>query len=192
MRKIVLSMFMSLDGFIEGPDGEFVPPPWSDDMQEKWSGAGMSAAGLLVYGRKNYEFNSAFWTAMEANEEAPAQEREFAALMNGLPKLVLSRTLASVGWNGRLAGPDLAAEFAELKRQGGGDIVVLGGAGAANSLIALDLVEEYRILLVPILLGDGKRLFDGGHRRRPLELVSCVTADTGAAILTYRPGAASA
>ena len=187
MRKVILSMFMSLDGFIEGPDGEFAPPPWSDDMQEKWSAAGMATSCLLVYGRKNYEFNSAFWTAMEANEEAPAQEREFAALMNGLPKLVLSRTLTRVGWNARLAGSDLAAEFAELKRQPGGDIIVLGGAGVANSLIALGLIEEYRILLVPVLLGDGKRLFEGGDERRPLDLISAQQVDTGAMILRYRP-----
>lgn len=191
MRKVVLSMFMSLDGFIEGPDGEFVPPPWSDDMQEKWSGAGMAAAGLLVYGRRNYEFNSSFWTAMEANEEAPAEERDFARLMNGLPKLVLSDTLKEVGWNARLAGSDLTAEFAALKSEPGKDIVVLGGAGVANSLIRLGVIDEYRILLVPVLLGDGKRLFDAGQARRPLELVESVTADTGAVILTYRPATAA-
>lgn len=187
MRKVILSMFMSLDGFIEGPDGEFVPPPWSDDMQEKWSGAGMASAGLLVYGRKNFEFNAAYWQGAEQDEAASVEDRAFARLMNGLPKLVVSSTLQSVGWNGVLTGPDLAADIARLKQEPGGDIVVLGGAGVANSLMRLGVIDEYRILLVPILLGDGKRLFEGGHERRPLDLINAQQADTGAMILRYRP-----
>lgn len=187
MRKVILSMFMSLDGFIEGPDGEFVPPPWSDDMQEKWSGAGMASAGLLVYGRKSFEFNAAYWQGAEQDEAASAEDRAFARLMNGLPKLVVSSTLQNVGWNGVLAGEDIAADLERLKQESGGDIVVLGGAGVAGSLMRLGAIDEYRILLVPILLGDGKRLFEGGHERRPLELVSAQQADTGAMILRYRP-----
>ena len=187
MRKVILSMFMSLDGFIEGPDGEFAPPPWSDDMQEKWSGAGMASAGLLVYGRKNFEFNAAYWQGAEHDEAAGADDRAFARLMNGLPKLVVSSTLQTVDWNGVLAGPDLVVDLARLKQEPGGDIVVLGGAGVANSLMRLGVIDEYRILLVPVLLGDGKRLFEGGDERRPLDLISAQQVDTGAMILRYRP-----
>lgn len=183
MRKVILSMFMSLDGFIEGPNGEFVPPPWSDDMQEKWSGAGMASAGLLVYGRKNFEFNAAYWQGAEHDEAAGAEDRAFARLMNGLPKLVVSSTLTSVGWNGVLASQDIARRKQDL----GGDIVVLGGAGVAGSLMRLGVIDEYRILLVPTLLGDGKRLFGGGHERRSLELLDAQQVDTGAMILRYRP-----
>jgi dihydrofolate reductase len=187
MRNVVLSMFMSLDGFIEGPDGEFVPPAWSDEMQKAWSDTGMAAAGVLLYGRKNYEFNAAFWQAMERDDAASEEDRAFAKLMNGLPKLVFSTTLETAEWNARLVKHDIPEEIERLKQKPGKDLVLLGGAGLANSFMKLGLIDEYRILLVPILLGSGKRLFEQGHERRPLELVGSQAVDTGAVILNYRP-----
>ena len=189
MRKVVLSMFMSLDGFIEGPDGEFVPPAWSDEMQHAWSDAGMAEAGVLLYGRKNYEFNSAFWQAMEQEQGASAEDRAFAKLMNGLPKLVFSTSLQSTEWNARLVTTDIVGEITRLKQEPGKDLVLLGGAGLANSFMKLGLVDHYRILVTPTLLGGGKRLFDEGHERRTLELLSAEKVDTGSVILNYRPAA---
>jgi dihydrofolate reductase len=187
MRKLILAMFMSLDGYIEGPDGEFVGPDWSADMQTYWSDAHMEMADLLIYGRKNFVFNSQFWQDAERDPDAPADLKAFAELMRSKPKLVVSSTLKEADWNARVAGPDLAAEINALKRQDGKAILSFGGADLARTLIELGLVDEYRILITPTLLAGGKRLFDGGYARQKLTLVDHRIMDTGAALLTLRP-----
>jgi dihydrofolate reductase len=187
MRKLILAMFMSLDGYIEGPDGEFVGPDWSGDMQTYWSDAHMEMSGLLVYGRKNFVFNSQFWQDAERDPNAPAELKAFAELMRSKPKLVVSSTLKDADWNARVAGPDLAAEINALKHQDGKAILSFGGANQARTLIGLGLVDEYRILITPALLAGGKRLFDGGYARQKLALVDHRVMDTGATLLTLRP-----
>jgi len=178
MRKLILSMFMSLDGYIAGPDGEFVPPPWSDEVGREWSGRASEAGGHILYGRVNFEFNKGFWTSDEAKDmpETP--------FMNATPKSVASRTLTGdLGWNGH-AVSDLAAEVGRLKADPGKDILSFGGAGLAHSLIAQDLVDEYRLMVTPLLLGGGLRLFPDGVRR-DLELVEQKALDVGSLILRY-------
>jgi dihydrofolate reductase len=178
MRKLILSMFMSLDGYIAGPGGEFVPPPWSDEVGREWSGWASETGGHILYGRINFEFNKGFWTSDEAKgmPETP--------FMNATPKTVASRTLkGDLGWNGR-ATSDLAAEVAQLKAQDGKDILSFGGAGLAYSLIAQDLVDDYRLMITPTLLGGGLRLFPDGVRR-DLALVEEKRLDVGSLILRY-------
>jgi dihydrofolate reductase len=178
MRKLILSMFMSLDGYVEGPNGEFVPPAWSDQVAAKWSGWAMETGGHILYGRANFEFNKAFWTSADAAGMPQTEE------MNRLPKSVMSRTLTGdLGWNGRAAN-DLAAEVARLKAEPGKDILSFGGAGLAHSLIAEDLPDEYRLMITPTLLGGGKRLFPDGVRRE-LTLVESHVLDVGSVILRY-------
>jgi len=104
MAKLVLSMFTSLDGYIEGPGGEFVPPAWSDDLQRYWADYALERAGHLVYGRTNFLFNKAFWAPAETDPTSPAAGISHAATMNRLPKTVVSRTLTGdPGWNGTVA-----------------------------------------------------------------------------------------
>ncbi|MBW8812147.1 MAG: dihydrofolate reductase [Caulobacterales bacterium] len=178
MRKLILSMFMSLDGYVEGPGGEFAPPPWSDDVAQKWSGWAMESGGHILYGRVNFEFNKGFWTSAEAAGMPQTEE------MNRLPKSVMSRTQSGdLGWNGQAAG-DLAAEVARLKALPGKDILSFGGAGLAHSLIAADLPDEYRLMITPQLLGGGKRLFPEGVRRE-LKLVESHVLDVGSVIVRY-------
>jgi dihydrofolate reductase len=178
MRKLILSMFLSLDGYIAGPGGEFAPPPWSDEVSRAWSGWASETGGHILYGRVNFEFNRGFWTSPDAEgmPEAP--------FMNATPKSVASRTLAGdLGWNGR-AVADLAAEVERLKAQDGKDVLSFGGAGLAHSLIAADLVDEYRLMITPTLLGGGLRLFPDGVRRE-LELIEEQRLDVGSLIVRY-------
>ncbi|HYZ34867.1 MAG TPA: dihydrofolate reductase family protein, partial [Crenalkalicoccus sp.] len=146
--KLVLSMFMSLDGYIERPGGEFVPPAWSDDLERHWSGHALAHAAHLLYGRTNFLFNKGFWSAAETDPDSPAAGIAHAGTMNRLPKTVFSRTLrGDPGWNGTIVAEDIPGAVARLKAMVPGDLYCFGGAGLASSLVALDLVDEYRLMV---------------------------------------------
>jgi dihydrofolate reductase len=186
MRKLVLSMFMSLDGYIAGPGGEFIGPEWSADLEKHWSGYALGRAGHLLYGRVNFVFNKGFWEPAATDPNSPAARVPHAADMNRLPKSVASRTLSGdPGWNGTLLQGDLAQAVAELKRTAAGDVFSFGGAGLAQSLIAHDLVDEYRLMITPNLFGGGVPLFAAGFRRQDLKLIDNHTLDTGAVVVHY-------
>jgi len=186
MRKLVLSMFMSLDGYIAGPKGEFIGPQWSDDLERYWSGYALARAGHLLYGRVNFLFNKAFWEPADTDPKSAAAALPHAAAMNRLPKAVASRTLSGPpGWNGQILPGELGQEVAQLKQSAAGDIFSFGGAGLAQSLIARDLVDEYRLMITPDLFGDGTRLFAPGFERQNLKLIESRALDTGAVILHY-------
>jgi len=179
MRNVVLAMFATLDGFVAGPKGELVPPPWSDEAQLHWSDANLELAGTVVYGRKCYEGMAQFWQSADAN---PAT----AAALTRLPKVVFSRTLRDPTWaNTVVASGDLVSEVERLKSESGKPVVVFGGAELAWSLVRSDLVDEYRVMVTPTLLGEGKPLFAGSDVRRDIRLVSARALDTGAVILHY-------
>ena len=182
MKKLVLAMFMSLDGYIAGPNGEFVPPPWSAQVGEVWAKHNLTNAGHLIYGRTNFEFNKSFWTSTAAAGQAESET------MNRLPKTVVSRTLSGdPGWNGNLVKTDLAKAVKKLKESlGQGDIYCFGGAGLANSLMVEDLVDEYYLMVTPHLLGGGKRLFESGAQNADLALVEAKALDVGSVVLHYR------
>lgn len=185
MGKLVLSMFMSLDGYIEGPDG-FVAPDWSDEVERHWAGYSTQRASHLIYGRSNFEFNKSFWEPAETDPDAPAAGMAHTPIMNRLKKSVITRTLkGELGWNGRAIDGDLAEAVNALKAQEG-EIHSFGGAGAAQALVARDLVDEYRLMITPNLFGGGKRLFEPGFPRIDLELLESLRLDTGAVILHYQ------
>lgn len=187
MVDLFLSVFTSLDGYIEKPGGVFAPPPWSDEIERDWSQPALSRAGHLIYGRVNFLFNKAFWSVADTDPASPAAGISYAARMNALPKTVVSRTLTGdPGWNGRIAGPDLAAEVTRLKREAAGDIFAFGGAGLSHSLLALDLVDEFWLMVTPQLYGDGKPLFRGGRPEVPMRLIESRALDVGSVILRYR------
>jgi len=182
MANLILAMFTSLDGYIEGPGGEFAPPPWSDEVAANWSGHSLSRAAHLIYGRVNFVFNKGFWTSHDAAGDSQT------ATMNRLPKTVVSTTLSGdPGWNGTLVKDDLAGAVGRLKTTvAGGDIYCFGGAGLANSLMARDLVDEFRLMVTPSVFGGGKRLFAEGLPRLALTLVEAKPLDAGSVILHYR------
>ncbi|MFI6984288.1 dihydrofolate reductase family protein [Embleya sp. NPDC050154] len=137
------------------------------------------AAGLLL-GRRTYEIFTATWPY--ADDTDPA-----VAAMNTMPKYVASRTLTHLEWaNSTLLGADVAAEVIGIKDRADGEFLVLGSGEFLRTLIEHDLVDEYRLLVFPLLLGDGKKLFDDGTTRRPLALVDTTASTSGVLINTYR------
>lgn len=188
MRKVVLSIMMSLDGFIEAPNGEFVPPAWSEDLDRFWAGHAIAQAGGLLFGRVCFDFMAGYWPAVELDPATPPAQRDVAKAMNGLPKVVFSREPREVTWNNsRVVTGNIAEEVQALKQQPGKDLMMFGGAGIAATFMRLGLVDQYRLLLVPELFGAGNALFKGGYERRALKLIENRPLDTGAVIMTYEP-----
>lgn len=179
MRKVVLAMYMSLDGYIEGPNKEFTAPRFSPDLKSKWIDRNIGRADLMMYGRTAYEGMAAFWTS-------PAAPKEEAAILAATSKLVFSTTLEKADWgNIRIVRDDIAGEINRLKSQPGKDMVLLGGGGIAMSFLDMGLVDELSLLVSPLLQGGGKRLFEGRRERVGLKFASAEPFDSGAVKLTY-------
>jgi dihydrofolate reductase len=177
MRKIVAGLHMSLDGIIEAPE------KWSFDYYCDEVGrsikARRDATEILLLGRRMYEEFAAIW---------PGQSGEIADFMNNTPKLVATTTLTSVDWAGAtILSGDLTATLTELKQQPGGNITVTGSASLVQSLIRDGLLDELHLLVCPVVLGTGKRLFDAAAGRVPLKLAGSEAFPTGVVHLTYQP-----
>lgn len=181
MGKVTLAMFMSLDGYIEGPGGAFAGPPYSPDLQTRWIDENMRRAAMSFYGRVCYEFMASFWTS-------PAAPAEQAAELAAKPKAVFSRTLREATWaNTEIVRDDIPGAVARFKRDIDGEIMMFGGAEIAGVFVDLDLFDEYRLMVMPVLLGGGKRLFAGPHIGRSLRLEDATPFDSGVVLLTYVP-----
>jgi dihydrofolate reductase len=186
MRKLILSMGVSLDGLVARP-GRFGAGGWglpADDPALKERKLGwMRDVGLHLMGRNTYEEMAEFW---------PVSDDAYAAPMNEIPKVVFSRTLERAEWaDSQIARGDLAEEIATLKREPGKDLLAWGGATFAQSLSRLGLVDEYRLILQPVALGQGLPLFKDLTAPLLLELVDAQTYSTGAALHVYRPAPAA-
>ena len=188
MARIVVSEFVSLDGVTQAPGGE---PGYAhtggvarfhDPQQLQYNFDEVLAHEALLLGRITYESFAAAWPKMEG------ELGEFAVKMNRMPKFVASTTLANPEWNNTtvLAGDAMAA-VAQLKRELKGDILVAGSRTLVNALKRHDLVDEYRLMVFPIVLGSGMRLFDETADATTLELVGTHPLANGAVVLTYRP-----
>lgn len=178
MRKIVAGLFITLDGVFESPD-QWQGPYFNDEMGAA-VGALMTAETMLL-GRKTYEEFAAFWPN-QSNDDP------IAAHMNGIPKLVASTTLDAVTWrNSTLIRGDVAEELRKLKAQPGGDIGVTGSGTLVRSLLRDGVLDELHLLVHPIIVGSGKRLFPEGTDRAPLRLVASQPFTTGVVHLTYAP-----
>jgi dihydrofolate reductase len=193
MRRIVVTEFISLDGVIEDPGGAegFRHGGWSfrysDPVGMQYKLDEVRDHDAMLLGRVTYEGFAAAW---------PGQTDEigFAEKMNGMQKYVVSTTLtAPLEWsNSTLIAGDVAAEIAKLKQGPGGDILVAGSRTLVQTLIAHDLVDEYRLMMFPIVLGSGIRLFGERDAATALKLASAQTLDSGTIILTYHPAPAAA
>ncbi|MBA3368709.1 MAG: dihydrofolate reductase [Geodermatophilaceae bacterium] len=157
MGIVIYSMGVSLDGFMESPGREI---GWSapDDEVHRFANEQAAATSGSVYGRHLYEVMAGYWPSVPDNPDAPAVEREFAATWLTTPRLVFSRTLSSVDWNSRLATEDITTEVRRFQEETGGDLDC-GGAGLAAQLIRLGLVDEFRLLVYPVVLGAGRPFF---------------------------------
>jgi dihydrofolate reductase len=179
MGKVIVSNLVSLDGFFEGPNKGL---DWHVVDEEFFTYAKemLRDADTLVFGRVTYELMAAYWPT--------APRDEIADQMNKLPKIVFSKTLHKVEWNHtRLIRNNVKEEISKLKQQAGKDIVVLGSASVASSLLKLGLVDEYRVILNPILIGGGKPLFAGITERIRLKLLGTKVFSSGVALLRYQP-----
>jgi dihydrofolate reductase len=181
VRKIVAAEFLSLDGVMESPD-QWHFDYFNDEMGQA-VGEGFAASDALLMGRVLYEEWAAFWP-----NQSP-EENPVAATMNGLRKYVVSTTLEGpLEWNNTsLIGENVAEELFELKQQSGKDITISGSGALVRSLLDDGLIDELKLMVHPVVVGSGKRLFEDGEKRTALELVDSRTFDTGVVYLTYRP-----
>jgi len=179
MRKIVAGLFVSLDGVVEAPE-QWHFPYFNDEMGEA-VGSQMAAADTMLLGRHTYEEFAAYWGDK-------GSDVEFADVMNNTPKLVASTTLNSVDWqNSTLLGADVAQELRRIKQEPGKAISITGSPTLVRSLLKDGLIDELRLLVHPIVVGSGKRLFVDQPERVPLKLVDSQTFSTGVLYLTYTP-----
>jgi dihydrofolate reductase len=192
MRKLTVSEFVSLDGVMQAPggadedtEGGFRQGGWQmayfDDVAGERIGASMAQTGAFLFGRKTYEIFASYWPTQP-------DDNPFAKILNGLPKYVASTTLGEpLAWqNSTLLQGDVAKAVAELKEGEGGNIVVLGSGGLVQTLYENDLVDEYALMIHPIVLGSGKKLFRDVPKK-PLKLADSVTTSTGVVMATYVP-----
>jgi dihydrofolate reductase len=182
MRNMVYLMNTSLDGFVEGPDGKF---GWSrpDEEVHRFHNQAARELGAFLYGRRMYE-TMAGWQTMDGDPSLPDYALEFARIWKSKPKVVFSTTLTTVGPNCRLAQGDIGAEVARMKQQPGGDLGV-SGPGLASALARLDLIDEYRLVLYPVIVGGGKPYFPRQDRDVHLRLLETRAFGCGAVYLRY-------
>ena len=188
MGRIVVTEFVSLDGVTEDPGGaeDFKYGGWSfeisrGDEGDKFKLDETMASEALLLGRVTYEGFAKAW---------PTREGEFADKFNSMPKYVVSSTLKDPEWeNSTVLEGDLAGEVARLREQHDGDVVVHGSMQLVEALLENDLVDELRLMVFPVVLGGGKRLFGETSDKKPLQLVDAKTVGDGVSILVYAPAA---
>lgn len=183
MRTLIVSEFMSLDGVVEAPGGEPTHPhagwtmPYGTDELYAFKLRETLEAESLLLGRVTYEGFAAAW---------PERDGEFADKMNAMPKHVVTSTLHELGWNASPLTGDVAEAVAKLKDGDGGPILVAGSATLVRTLLAERLVDELRLIVYPVTIGGGLRIFPDDRSRIDIELTDLVRFDSGAILQTYR------
>jgi dihydrofolate reductase len=194
MRKVIANEFMSLDGVVQAPGGAdedtsggFEHGGWHlryfDELSQKWVLESIVEAGGFLLGRRTYEIFAAYWP------KAPEEEEVIAQPLNTKPKYVASTTLTKpLEWqNSTVLQGDVAEAVAALKQEDGADVHVIGSAELVRTLIEQGLVDELRLMIDPVTLGGGKRIFRDDGLLRPLRLVHGEVTTTGAILATYAP-----
>lgn len=183
MRKIVAGLFVSLDGVYEAPD-QWHFPYFNDEMGNAVESQ-MAESDTMLLGRVTYQEFAGYWPNHSGDD------MELANFMNDTPKLVVSTTLDSLDWqNSTLIGGNVVEELTRLKQQPGKDISITGSGTLVRSLLRDGVLDELRLLVHPIVVGSGKRLFADGSDQVPLQLVDSKTFSTGVLYLTYQPAGA--
>jgi dihydrofolate reductase len=186
-RRLYVSMIVSVDGFIEGPERELDWFKDGDPQFEQYCHEMLDSVGLALYGRRSYELMVQYWPNAEQHPKSAA-DLAFARKMNALPKVVLSRTLQNATWNNTtILRDDVGERLRELKRTPGKPIVAWAGADLVATLAELDLVDEYRLLVQPVVLGRGTPLFQRVAARRKLRLTRTTQLGESIAVLCYEP-----
>jgi dihydrofolate reductase len=185
MRKIIVTEFITLDGVIEAPGGNETPHPhggWQSQYRAPETGQykidELASVDALLLGKNTYQQFARYW---------PTQTGEFADPINRYPKYVVSHSLQKAEWNNSHILRDVTKDVAALKETDGGDILVYGSAALVKALLHHDLVDELRLMMFPLSIGGGLKLFDDNRELKKFELKHAQTMNNGALILEYRP-----
>jgi dihydrofolate reductase len=188
MRKLIVFNHVSLDGYFVDGAGDM---SWAkvDHQDAEWDAfvaGNASGGGVLVFGRVTYELMAGFWPTPFAIENMPV----VAAGMNSMPKVVFSRTLDNVSWNNTtLVKSDPAAEIRKMKRAQGAGLVILGSGSIVSQLAQEGLIDEYHVVVNPVVLGEGRTMFDGVEEKLRLKLTKTRAFGNGNVLLCYEPEA---
>ncbi|WP_043641143.1 dihydrofolate reductase family protein [Nonomuraea candida] len=183
MSKLIYWVHTSVDGFIDGPGGAF---DWAE-MGPELSAYGdevQARVGTFLYGRNVWEMMAGWWPRAETLSDDP-HDLKFAPVWRRTPKIVFSTTLKESEWADRIISGDLAEEVAELKRRSDRDLLLNGGSQVAGALTALGLIDEYHVMVHPVVLGGGRPLFPAQRERLDLRLVESRTFDSRTTLLRY-------
>jgi dihydrofolate reductase len=178
MRKIIVSEYVTLDGVMEEP-GTWSFPFWNEEASQ-FKFEELKASDGLLLGRVTYQGFAKAWPTM-------TDTGEYGERMNSLPKYVVSTTLSEATWNARLIKDHIAEAVSRLKQESGQDLLVFGSGELVHTLMQHDLVDEYRFMVHPLILGSGKRLFRDGIEKKVLRLVETRTFSSGVVVLSYQP-----
>ena len=182
MRKLVVSEWMTLDGVFDADTMDTWWIPYDSVERQEDIKEGIFACDVMLYGRMTYEMLAPYWSAQKTDEHGPA------AKLNSVRKYVVSSSLKKADWeNSTILKGNIREEVAKLKQQPGGDILITGSATLVQSLMETDLIDEYRFLVQPILMGSGKRFWKSEMHMTKLKLVSTKTYPKGVIGLTYQP-----
>ena len=184
MGKIVAFDMVTVDGFFEGPDRDI---SWHNVDQEfnEFAIQQLNSVDLLLFGRITYEMMASYWPGPAAIQDDPV----VAKLMNSKPKIVFSRTLDGAVWNNtRLIKTNISRELSELRKKSGKELIIFGSANLTASLADLGLVDEYRIMVNPVILGKGRSLFEGFKQKTIMKLLTVRTFSNGNVLLCYQAG----
>lgn len=190
MRKVISLIHLSLDGFSAGPNDEL---DWIafDDELEQYAHSMHAIADTVIWGRRTYQLMAGYWLTVPGNPASTPAELEHARWLDNATKIVVSRTLDRVEWNDAqntvLIKDNIAEEIGRIKQHPGKDIWFLGSTTLAQTFMQLDLIDEYRININPIVLGRGKSLFAGVTRDFSLKLLEARTLKSGVVALRYEP-----
>lgn len=182
MRRIILQMMLTLDGFVAGPHGEV---DWHnvDEEFNEYAREFLSDVDTLLFGRVTYELMAGYWPTQDAYNSDPIT----AEYMNTINKIVVSRTMTEADWNNTtLIQDNIVEEISRLREQSGKQIAILGSSRLAKSLIQANVIDEYRFIVNPLVLGKGQTLFEGLEEMSRLEHVHTRTFRSGNVLLCYR------
>ena len=191
MRKVILSMQMTLDGFSTGPNDEMDYLPlftnemmWKDLHEEMWKN--LEVADTFILGRRTYQIWEKYWPAAANNPQSSESDKRFSRYADETQKIVISNTLDRVEWkNTKLIKDNISEEIQKIKQQPGKNIVIAGGATIAQTMASLGLIDEYLIVVHPVILGKGKLLLKDLNVRQKLKLIGTKTFNSGAVELSY-------
>jgi dihydrofolate reductase len=187
MRKIIVSEMVTLDGFFAGPKGEI---DWHvvDEEFNQYAIELLNTVDTILFGRVTYQLFESYWPAAAMNPSTSKSDLAIAHKINNITKIVFSKTMDKVEWNNaRLAKEVIQEEIAKMKRQPGKDMVIFGSGSIVSTFTQLGLIDEYRIIVNPVVLGNGKQLFKDIKDRINLKFLEPKTFSSGNVLLVYRP-----